>query len=323
MKSISEKIRFVKRVFGPAILARDGKNIAVMCPACASNSRQVRKKKLSINLETWQFHCWVCGTKGKTLENIIKRYIDVSLARQYASEFLGKSLEPTHEDDIEESVRLPDDFVLLADSLDSNDPDIKACISYVYGRGLKDRDFWYFKFGTARSGEHRRRIIVPSFDEFGDLNYFSSRTIDNKVRPKYLNSKLDKTSIVFNEINIRWNDELTIVEGPFDLVKCNSNATCLLGSSLSEKSMLFKRIIANSTPVLLALDSDMVIKTDRYARLLSEYCCHVRMVSLDEDTDVGDMSKKDFLAKMDEAFEWNMSDFLLRKIGRLQSGSSF
>jgi len=323
MKSISEKIRFVKRVFGPVALARDGKNIAVMCPACLSGNRQVRKKKLSINLETWQFHCWVCGIKGKTLENIIKRHIDTSLARQYVSEFLGKSLEPTCEDDIEENARLPDDFILLADNLDSNDPDIRACINYVYRRGLKDRDFWYFKFGTAMSGEHRRRIIVPSFDEFGDLNYFSSRSIDKKTRPKYLNSKLDKTSIVFNEINIRWDDELTIVEGPFDLVKCNSNATCLLGSSLSEKSLLFKRIIANNTPVLLALDSDMMSRSDRYARLLSEYCCHVRMISLDGDGDVGSMSKKDFLSKREEAAEWNISDSLLRKIGSLQSGSSF
>tara|TARA_Y100000034_G_scaffold24584_1_gene28855 strand:- start:20870 stop:21841 length:972 start_codon:yes stop_codon:yes gene_type:complete len=322
MKTISEKIRFVKNAFGPSSIARDGKNIAVICPACEIDGVDGRKKKLSINLETWQFHCWVCGIKGKTVENIIKKYIDFDLAQQFSIEFLGKNLSKDTEGAEVTSVSLPDDFIFLADSFNSKDPDIKACINYIYKRGLKDRDFWYFKFGTSRSGDHRRRVIIPSFDEFGDLNYFSSRAVDKTTIPKYLNSKADKTSIIFNEININWKDELTIVEGPFDLVKCNSNATCLLGSSLSEKSLLFKRIIANNTPVLLALDADMSSKADRYAKILSEYCCNVRMINIDGSSDVGDMLKKDFLRKRENATQWNRTSSLMRKIEKIQSGSS-
>ena len=32
-----------------------------------------------------------------------------------------------------------------------------------------------------------------------------------------------------------WKKELTLVEGPFDLFKCDTNATCLLGSHFTEE----------------------------------------------------------------------------------------
>ena len=69
-----------------------------------------------------------------------------------------------------------------------------------------------------------------------------------------------KKQIIFNELNIKWDEELTIVEGPFDLTKSNFNTTCLLGSSLNESYELFKKIVKNKTPVLLGLDPDAMTK---------------------------------------------------------------
>ena len=67
--------------------------------------------------------------------------------------------------------------------------------------------------------------------------------------------------IIFNELNIDWSKELTIVEGPLDLIKTNDNATCLLGSSLTEDMLLFQKIVANKTNIKLALDSDIFSKS--------------------------------------------------------------
>ena len=50
-------------------------------------------------------------------------------------------------------------------------------------------------------------------------------------------------------LNIDWNRELSIVEGPLDLLKTNDNATCLLGSALNEDFKLFQKIVDNKTDI--------------------------------------------------------------------------
>ena len=181
---------------------------------------------------------------------------------------------------------------------------------------------WYFKLGTCNKGKFRRRIIIPSFDTDGILNYFVGRSIDDS-KYKYINSKNKKTDIIFNEINIDWTKELTIVEGPFDLLKCNQNSTCLLGSSLGERSFLFKRIIANRTPVIIALDSDMKHKSIKIAESLLGYDCNVKILNLGKFSDVGEMTKLEFKDLKSSATSWNRRLSLMEKISSLRSGSLF
>jgi len=317
MKSITERLRFVRSVFGKSHLANNGVDVAVKCPSCNNKSQ---KKKLSINLETWQYHCWVCGIKGKDLSFILKKFSNLEDLSLYNSEFLDQQNTDLSVEASIELPKLPDDFILLADSLRTRDPDLRSCLFYLKKRGITKKDLWYFKLGTCRSGTHRRRIIVPSFDSDGYLNFYSSRAIDSG-RIKYLNSKLDKRDIAFNEININWKRELTVVEGPFDLFKCNDNSTCLLGSSLGESHFLFRRIVASSTPVLLALDSDMIQKSFKIARLLSEYGCQVRILDLDGNEDVGSLTKECFLNLRKSADPYDRNIDLISRIGSLRSGS--
>ena len=63
MQTITSKIEFITGHFGECDVSRDGTNVAVKCPSCGKEN----KKKLSICLETWRYHCWVCGMKGKNL----------------------------------------------------------------------------------------------------------------------------------------------------------------------------------------------------------------------------------------------------------------
>ena len=317
MKSITERLRFIRSVFGKTHLANNGVDVAVRCPSCSSKSQ---KKKLSINLETWQYHCWVCGTKGKDLSFILKKFSNPEDLSLYSSEFLDQKNTDLKIEDTVEVPKLPKDFILLADNLKTRDPDARSCLLYLKKRGLTKRDLWYFKLGTCKSGSHRRRIIVPSFDVDGYLNFYSSRAID-EGRIKYLNSKFDKRDIAFNEINVDWESEVTIVEGPFDLFKCNDNSTCLLGSSLGERHFLFRKIIANLTPVLLALDSDMIQKSFKIARLLSEYGSQVRIIDLVGRSDVGELTKKEFLSLRKKARFYDRNIDLISRIGSLRSGS--
>jgi hypothetical protein len=173
---------------------------------------------------------------------------------------------------------------------------------------MTEHDLWYYRFGVSEEKRWYRRVIVPSFDALGNLNYFTARAIDKNRKPKYDNPDSDKTSIVFNEICVDWTSRLVLCEGPFDYVKCGENAVPLLGSDLNESSLLFNMITAHATPVALALDTDMKsTKTIEAAKKLLEYGISVDVVDLGGVPDPGTMTKRQFAAVLDAAkpFSWS------------------
>lgn len=208
--------------------------------------------------------------------------------------------------EVVQKIELPKDFRLLT-LANIMDPDVKAAWRYVYSRGLTDKDAWYFKFGISDEPRWKRRVIMPSFDATGDLNYFVARAVDGSRKPKYDNPDVDKNPIVFNEINLDWKKRLVLCEGPFDLVKCPENTTALLGSDLDERHEVFNKVLLNETPVALALDGDMWFKKiPRIVKKLQEYNIDVVVVDVRPWGDPGSMSKLEFEKALSEArpFEW-------------------
>ena len=124
-------------------------------------------------------------------------------------------------------------------------------------------------------------------------------------------------------MNIDWSKEVTIVEGPFDLMKTGENSTCLLGSKLSKSGKLFSKIVENKSPVLLALDQDMKMESYKIARLLSSYGVDVRIFKNTSNTDVGGMSKESFIKMSKHSLEWSEDSILKFKISSIKSGSLF
>ena len=320
METFTSKSDFLRRCFGDLHFSRCENNVAVECPSCGDKTQ---KKKFSINVNSWKCHCWVCGIKGKNLSRILSDHVSKDLSSEYCSRFLSDldSSEQIAEVQ-EEKISIPEEFIPITAVIRSRDPDIRSCIRYLFSRDVSERDMWMYKLGIATYGRFRRRIIMPSFDEHGELNYFSARSIDDS-RYKYINSKNKKIDIVFNEININWKEELVIVEGPFDLLKSGLNSTCLLGSNLSPSSLLFKKIVSFQTPIILALDSDMDKKTRKIADLLQDYSCQVRIIDTGKFNDVGEMSKHDFSKIKKEAYFWSRETSLIKKIGAIDTGSIF
>ena len=318
MKSNTEKIAFVESCFGSTKVARDGANVAVKCPACGE-----KKGKFSINIENWACHCWICGVKSKNLFFILKKHCDKILAQRFVKNFGSpESKKRIESSELEDEISLPDGFIHLA-SYRGRDPDVRAAIEYCKSRNITRRDMWYYGIGTGAGFKFRRRVVVPSFDSSGNLNYFVSRSIDKDRVPKYLNASNKKTQIIFNEMNVDWSQEVSLVEGVFDLMKAGENATCLLGSKLSRNSVLFTNIVKNETPVLLALDKDMKSESHKIARSLSAFGCQVRMFHNSTDKDVGEMSKQEFKSFSAMSRVWSPEDTLRFKITSLKSGSIF
>jgi DNA primase len=212
-------------------------------------------------------------------------------------------------------VVMPGDYRMLATRKDSKNPEIRRALNYLEGRGIGERDLWYFKLGLSHEGMFDNRLIIPSFDRKGKVNFLAGRALMPYQKIKYFLSKTPKKEIIFNEINIDWSQELTITEGPFDLIKCNDNATCMNGSSLPSDSLLFVKIVQNKTPVLLALDEDMqYTKTPKLVRLFMKYGVSVRVLPMGEFSDVGSMSKKEFKQLAKEAKVWNRMSIMRQRI---------
>ncbi len=321
MISVSEKVSILGQSFGSVELSRDKINASVKCPKCGKANSG--KKKLVIRLDDGRFHCWVCGLKGRSLDTLYRKYAPSRL--DDVKKLTGKSARRIFDDleeEVEEKIKIPSGFLLLGPAAGkARDPDVRAAISYCKSRGLTDRDLWHYRIGTCTSGRFRRRVIIPSFDDEGHLNYYSGRSIDDSNGMKYINASVPKITVVFNDMNINWSKELALVEGPFDLVKCDVNATCLLGSHLSADSLLFKKIVVNQTPTVIALDPDAKKKSHEIAKMLSSYGVTVRMATVPVNKDVGDMTRKEFKSIRDTAQNWFVEDRLYDLISSIRSGT--
>lgn len=314
---LKKRVKLIRDAFGEVSIDRDGINVAVSCvnKKCSTYSKP-HKKKLCLRVDNEFYHCWVCGLRGKGLARFFSMY-----ATRYATTAatLFQKVVKEKEQEIER-VCLPPGFKLLVDLHKYDDPDMRACKNYVLQRGLNEKHMWFFRMGAVSSGGLRRRVVIPSFDHSGFTNYFTARAIDEEKR-KYVNPKVKRTEIIFNELNIDWGKELTLVEGPFDLIKSTQNSTCLLGSTLSERHVLFREIVKNATPVVLALDPDALKKTQKIASLLSSFDVPVRVANISPYEDVGAMPIGKIKEVVDSAKQWTQNDRLLSLISTIKSGS--
>jgi len=323
----SEKIEFIERAFGTSEVYTKG-NVQVKCPKCQEQAIKIgiplRKRKLAINiLKGDVFHCWVCSYRGR-LTRVLKEYSSPYLLIEYLKRFADqKTLSAgTEEKPNKKEAKLPADFKLLALNQKSNDPLIQKALAYARFRGLSERELWYFKIGISNEWPWNNRILFPSFNSEGNFNYMVGRSWLEKPNYPYWDTPIDATSIIFNEININWNKELTITEGLLDLVKCNDNSVPLLGSDLKAYSALFGMIIKHKTPVLLAMDKDMAYKKmPSIVELFLKAGIQIRVLEMGEYGDVGEMTKEEFLRRRAEAKIWDHFSLLTHKINSIESSS--
>ena len=98
----------------------------------------------------------------------------------------------------------------------------------------------------------------------------------------------------------------------------NHNATCLLGSELTEDYLLFQRICENGTPVILSLDRDAKSKELKAAKLLSKYNVQVKILEIPEEfEDVGEMPSGRFADLLGSAKLYSRIETLKGKISDL------
>lgn len=316
-----KRTSLLKEAFGTLLYEKDGVNVSLKCPSCGKASSN--KKKLVVKLDDGKFHCWVCGLKGTNIGYLFSKFRP-SLLSKCNSVFGLKtkfSAEPEFQENEVNLLEDLRDFVFLGDSEDSNDPDIKAVFNYTRSRGVSSEKMWRYRLGAVKSGRLRRRLIIPSFDTEGNINYYCAREISGTSRMKYINAPVPKGDIVFNEFLIDWKKSVTLVEGPMDVLEAGKNSICLLGSHLSYSSVVAQKIIQNTPDVYIALDADAKDKSEKIASFLMAYGIRSLMVDLPDNKDVSEIGEINFLNIKEKALEWTDKRRLLGLISRIKSGS--
>ena len=314
-------MEFVKRrkaveaVFGRTSVSSDGINCAVNCPICNENKKN--KLKLIIRLDDGRYQCWVCGVKGSNISFLASKH---KANADILFEVFGRKTKKVDNLELEELKMPASSHFLLSDTLD---PDRKATVRYVRSRGLNHHDVYRWRMMYSSSRSHRRRVIIPSFDAEGHLNYFVSRSIDEDRKPKYLNSKVPKNEIIFNEIDVNWKKPVVLVEGVFDAMKCGENAIPILGSSLSKNSKLYSSLTRHSCEVTLSLDPDLKQKSYIIANNLARDGCNVSISFAPSDLDLGAMQKREVKKLLSDRIAYDPMNALRLKIQNIKSGSIF
>ena len=297
-----------------------GPEAAFQCPVCKDSRKD--KKKLIVRFDGW-YHCWICGLSGKSFFTLLKKVAPQSLKDPSLEGLVERKLQDLNssEEETPTKVDLPEELYLVA-SDESYDPDIMAVRKYLEGRGLTKSDMFRWRISATKSGNFKRKAIIPSFDPDGEPNYFIARSIDDG-KFKYQNCKRPKVEVVFNDIDIDWSMPVTLVEGVFDAIKCPENTVPVLGSSLPKESELFRKLWQNNCKVTVAFDPDLKDKSHRVCSDLSKAGLEVLQVWAPDGKDFGAMKKDEVSAILKTARPWAKEERLFFKIRNISSGSLF
>ena len=222
-----------------------------------------QKRKFNINLISHAWHCWVCGSKGRSLFSLAKK---LEASQKVLSLFRtlrpGKISKKTGE-----FLELPKEFTPIYGG-NSSHPDYKNAVRYLKKRNVSGNDVLRYNIGYAQSGSYSGMIIIPSYNSDGELNYFTSRAF-YECGMTHKNPPVSR-DVVGYELFVNWKEPLNIVEGPFDAVTLGSNTIPLFGKTLS-KSLISKIIENNVERINLILDKDALQKSLEHAqRFLSQ-----------------------------------------------------
>ena len=248
---MEEKLRIVREILGDYRVSSS--EFLFYCPFCGHH-----KKKMSLNFGVNAFKCWICDTRGKNIYRIVRQFgtyqqrqkwLDLD-GRLNLSEF-DKMFMDMNDIEEEQTTDLPADLISLSNKRLPRHS--KRPLEYLQSRGLTKKDILYWKIGYCNEGQYSGRVIIPSFNNKGDCNYYVSRSYVGHKR-KYLNPPVDK-DVVFNELYIDWDEPIILVEGVFDAIVVGQNAIPILGSTLREESKLFQAIafLISSVGLLLCL----------------------------------------------------------------------
>ena len=287
-----------------------GNEQAHHCPFCHHH-----KKKLQINLESQYWHCWVCDSKGRSIQSLLyKLNVDKSeLARIHS--IYGEYKPKRNEVEVEKIVlRLPKEFKTLSKKPKSINPSYNQAIHYLKQRSISMDEVLKYNIGYCEEGLYSGRIIIPSYNEDGELNYFIARSFYEDEKMKYKNPPVSRNVIVFDN-QIDWKEPITLVEGVFDSFSVKRNVIPILGKFIP-RSLQNKIKEKGVKEINILLDSDAVEDSTKHANYFIKNGIKVKNI-IPEGGDAGELGFDKINNLLKETEETGWDDLILSKLNNL------
>jgi len=318
----------IENIFGEVQGINMSEQVQINCPHCQEIeglSEPDGKFNLEINTARRQFRCWKCeepqfsGSLGRLIRTFGSS-ADYEIYKSYAGSFDDYEFE---EDEKEyPAVKLPSETIFFSQMDTGNLEHFEAYNYLVLDRKITRDIILKYRLGFCTTGKYEKRIIIPSYDANGEVNYFVGRTYDPKweKKKKYDNPKSDKDKIIFNEGLVNWDSTVYLVEGAFEMLSFPVNTIPMLGKTLS--TTLYMKLKEMKPDVVVLLDPDAYKSSiELYYKLHTLYVdCEerVRIVKLSTTYDLDNMRKRDgieeVLKSLRSARYLTVEDYFINKL---------
>ena len=270
--------------------------MAFNCPVCDEDKN---KGNLEINYFLHLYKCWSCGDINGTHGPLGKLFDKFGNKKQKKIYKLFQPEQDTPKKLRKPKLVLPESFSLFKES-NPKYPVRAQAYNYLLSRGITDQMIEKYGIGFCDKGSHAGRIVVPSYDLEGTLNYYVARSWAPNSKAKYKNPEAEKDKIIFNERLINWNEDIYLVEGVFDAFFL-PNSIPMLGKHMS--SLLFENLYNNSKgSIIITLDGDAWKEAEKLYNELNGGSLYgkIKIVKLPKDKDVCDLRGQinDYFYKM-------------------------
>jgi len=285
-----ESVKFLlEKIFDKVKNKHHSSQVQVNCPYCAAeNGESDNKFNLEVNLEKNVFKCWKCNNRG-TLSKLIFKFggkEDKTYFKGLDIEYSFNSKQRTPKP-VAVGVKLPSEYVSFSEINVFNYEHLEA-LNYLLSRGLTLKTIIYYKLGFCLSGLYKNRIIIPSYDAFNRLNYFTARSYTGNKLP-YINVETDKQQIIFNEQHINWNSTITLIEGVFEMFVVY-NPIVLLGKVIGEA--VYSKLIEHKPNIIIGLDPDASKEIVEQYLALKDIGLNVKFMDIKIGKDLSEINQK-------------------------------
>jgi hypothetical protein len=231
----------------------DKGNYGFYCPFC-----QHKNPKLVVNVTSGDYNCFTCHppTKGKTPVTLLKK---VGAPTEAIIEMKGYFKNDTTKIDVEKETKaiiIPKEFLSLADKSDKS-----------------------LDMGYCKTGRYGNKVVVPSYDSKGRLNYFVARSFEKDPKQKIDSPSCSKSETIGFEYYVNWNVPVILCEGVFDAISIKRNAIPLFGKTIP-KALMIKLLQPQVKTIYLALDDDAIMESIDHAQKLLDFGKEVYLIQL-------------------------------------------
>lgn len=277
------------------------------CPRCIEYKgyKEHNKYNLEVNLRSGVFNCWSCGQFDDdmhgSINKLIKLYGNSTILKDYKDNILSLKNSKLYqisfnsgdfsiesEKIVNEELRLPVNYHKFS----PNTHNEVMALQYLQKRGITWDIINKYDIGVTsydiNNKQVSNRIIIPSFNKFNELTYWTGRDYTNKpYKQKYFNPIIERKNLIFNEKHIDWDADITLVEGPFDHIVV-PNSIPLLGKILNVDFKLYQALIKKANAnINIFLDADAFENVKVIYKLLNHDDLYnkIRYIPVNNDLD--------------------------------------